>query len=64
MGEGQELTDINHGALTDASEARLLPPILEGCYTLSVERRVNQFILVKCNVPDILRALLKEEGVL
>jgi methylmalonyl-CoA mutase len=25
---------------------------------------VNQFIFVKCNVPDILRALLKEEGVL
>jgi len=25
---------------------------------------VNQFIFVKCNVPEILRALLKEEGVL
>jgi hypothetical protein len=25
---------------------------------------VNRFIFVKCNVPDILRGLLKEEGML
>jgi site-specific recombinase XerD len=50
--EGQELTVINQGASPDTTAGRIaLPPILEGCYTLSIEEAVRQFVL---GVPELL----------
>ena len=52
MTEGQELTVINQGASPDTTAGRIaLPPILEGCYTLSIEEAVRQFVL---GVPELL----------
>src|SRR5262249_50672658 len=57
MTEQEELTHVNELAgemvpVAGASAGRdLLPPILEGCYTLSVEQKVRRFIL---NVPEML----------
>jgi site-specific recombinase XerD len=57
MTEQEELTHANDLAgemvpIAGAIAGRdLLPPILEGCYTLSVEQKVRRFIL---NVPEML----------
>jgi hypothetical protein len=45
MTDAQELIVVNPELPADTISRDLLPPILEGCYTLSVEENVSRFVL-------------------
>jgi hypothetical protein len=49
--DAHELISVNPERPADTSSRDLLPPIFDGCYTLSVEEKVRRFVL---NVPELL----------
>ncbi len=51
MTDAHELIAVNPQSYADSTGRDLLPPILDGCYTLSVEEKVRRFVL---NVPELL----------
>jgi len=51
MTDAHELIPVNLQSPADSTGRDLLPPILDGCYTLSVEEKVRRFVL---NVPELL----------
>jgi hypothetical protein len=51
MTDAHELIVVNPQPNADSTTRDLLPPILDGCYTLTIEDKVCRFVL---HVPEML----------